>query len=194
MLSRSADYYIFHIRSKFDTFPASAKTVIFICDGYIPIANENSRIYGSRLWSYLEVAIEANRKRYWSIARIGRLSDFQRWPQDGFRKREFSFVMGINAGPSTWSLTPIIKVSRTFNSRRPTTISITPTIWIIARASPSSSCGDSWPRLSPRKIKRSWKSHWWFLPRLLLLELWALQSMAARDLPSNWSCHRQREF
>jgi|GEM_PF-5982495 len=43
----------------------------------IPIANENSRIYGSRSRLYLEVVIEANRKQYWSIARIGRLSNFQ---------------------------------------------------------------------------------------------------------------------
>ena len=43
----------------------------------------------------MEVVIEANRKQYWSIARIGRLSNFQRWPRDAFIKREFSFAMGI---------------------------------------------------------------------------------------------------
>gem|GEM_PF-4372148 len=47
---------------------------------YIPIAIQNFVFSGSRLGSYLEVVIEANRKQYCSIARIGRLSNFQRWP------------------------------------------------------------------------------------------------------------------
>ena len=42
------------------------KDEILNCDGYtsLPITNENSRISGSSLGSYLEVVIEANRKGY----------------------------------------------------------------------------------------------------------------------------------
>ena len=55
------------------------RPLVKIC-GLIPIAIRNFVFSGSRLGSYLELAIEPTHSNTQSIARIGRLSNFQRWP------------------------------------------------------------------------------------------------------------------